>query len=701
MSYLFSEAKNSHTGESAVPNVRSSSSDLNLRARLILTWMLLVELLRKKVEAILVTAGVQAYSSIISHATSVAWLGNLVFFNLKGVGQKAVFGILWLLCAVKAVQRAAIAEFAKRSFAYGKNARLLSSYMAQLPQWQEQDVQANGSEKLKMCKYVVMGEESLVLKAACPHGYQLDLNKINTDDANRDNDVVTVGRIWRLLEPAKEHRRLCFSFALFKLFRRRFEHLPAMSKEETSNCRDLIFKGLCQEEGVNDHEVALFRVINDEVNFLSEYYHSVLPVVLASPYFFLVNYFVVPIIVFQLCLMIVALCGDGNIFFAFHRIGADNFALSSGIITLTKCLWKRFWSSASGFSSTTDISISYLLFFAFIYEEVWEFIILVLSNWFMVSLLCTYTARLRWRQSPTISGAIRCISWVRKKLRHSRIITMKQFSVLRFSWLSITLPVGALPKQAKSSIVGRLRLAAYGQDNRAIPLSNGRSVLNGNYSHLSWFCKSDSIAEVILIWHIATTLLETALPHQNRGVSGPDHKKVATGLSKYCAYIVAFKPELLPDDREGTERVYKDMKKDLKKALGCRGYYFSLKSARYHKLITLNPNKFKPNCRDEAMTVIEKGIVLMEELKHEVNKGNEGPVWQLLAELWVELVVYIAPPGGDEHLIGHEQALVQPGELLTLLWVLATHTGITRPPPPASLVIEPVVNVEEGTSKMV
>jgi hypothetical protein len=31
-----------------------------------------------------------------------------------------------------------------------------------------------------------------------------------------------------------------------------------MSKEETSNCRDLIFKGLCQEEGVNDHEVALF-----------------------------------------------------------------------------------------------------------------------------------------------------------------------------------------------------------------------------------------------------------------------------------------------------------------------------------------------------------------------------------------------------------------------------------------------------------
>jgi hypothetical protein len=189
MSYLFSEAKNAPM-PGAGPNVRGTSSDLPLRARLILTWMLLVELLRRKVEAILVTAGVQGNSSIITHITSVVWLGNLVFLNLKGAGRKAVFGILWVLCAAKLVQRGTITELGKRSLAYGKNPRLISSYMAQMLKGEEEDAlhMADGSARLTACKYVMMGEEKMVLEAG-PHGYKLDLKKITEEDSG----VVTVG----------------------------------------------------------------------------------------------------------------------------------------------------------------------------------------------------------------------------------------------------------------------------------------------------------------------------------------------------------------------------------------------------------------------------------------------------------------------------------------------------------------------------
>uniref|UniRef100_A0ACD5ZJ17 Uncharacterized protein n=1 Tax=Avena sativa TaxID=4498 RepID=A0ACD5ZJ17_AVESA len=547
MAYLFSEAKNAGPGGDS-----SSSSDLPVRARVILTWMLLVELLRKKVAAILVTPGAgpgQGYGAIISHAATVVWLGYLVFYNIKGAGRVAVFGILWLLGAAKFLQRVAFTEIGKRSLAYGKNARLLSSYMAQM-------LQARGPvsepdtpwKRLEMCKYVVMGEENLVVMPG-PHGYQLDLARVDDDNSR----IVTVGKIWEVAADAEQSsghrrlfqsnpriRRLCLSYALFKLLRRRFEHLPAMTKEETDDCRDLVFKGLCsiRDSGDDDDNaaalggggVALFQVLKDEISFLSEYHHSVHPVVLASPYFFLVNYFLFPTVVCGLCLMTILLCGNGDMAVAFGSIMADNYAMSAGVFTMTRCLWQNFLKTPAAFFSTIDISITYLLFLAFIYEEIWEFLVFVFSKWFMVSLLCTYTAKPRsWGLSKTYSGVL----------------------------------------------------------------------------------------------HRISKLMDD---------------------------------EFLPD----------------------------------------------PDCRDVTMNVVKKGAMLGKALVDEAAKEDERSIWKLLDDLWVELIVYVAPSSSDEHMKGHEEALLQGGELVTLLWALATHTGIARPPPTETKVVVTRVeeDLEEGSQQV-
>uniref|UniRef100_A0ACD5VLW5 Uncharacterized protein n=1 Tax=Avena sativa TaxID=4498 RepID=A0ACD5VLW5_AVESA len=723
MSYLFSEAKKCAI-RSAGDNARGRVADLPVRARLILTWMLLVELLRKKVLGILVTAGMQESlsASITSQVTSVLWLGNLVFFNLKASGRRAVFGILWVLCAAKLVQRVVNAKLGKSSMAHGKNTRILCSYMPQMlraegeKNGQQHAEAVVGSARMAACKYVVMGEEKMVLETG-PHGYRLDLGKID-----EENGVVTVGKIWK--ELAKVHadvddrplsrssrararlKRLSLSFALFKLLRRRFEPVPAApTQQETDDCRDLIFKGLCREEGVAadpaEPEVALFQVINDELNFLCEYYHSVLPVMFASPYFIVVNYFLVPAVVFGICTMTVILSGNGNISYSLGSIKQDNYALSIGIIKLTRCLWRNAMSTPAAFFATVDISISYLLFLAFLYEEVWEFIIVLLSNWFSMSLLCNYTAKRSWQESPTIRGALRRISWVHQKLSDTRLIMCKQFSVLNFCWLSITLPALPLPKQAKRSIMRRLM--AFADDARASPLSNGSSALllgQQHYSPLSRFCESNSVAEVILTWHIATSLMDNEFPPLHKrgttssgsgsGSGVPHHdqtRMVATMLSNYCAYLLAFHPELLPDDQEGTKKMYEGMKKDLKKALGSWGYFLWPRHRRYTKLID-GAASLKGKA-DSDMTVVEKGVLLANELV-ELVKG-EQPIWELLGQFWVELVVYIGPSGSGEHEKAHEEALAQGGELVTLLWALTTQTGITRPPVDTL----PVATVEE------
>jgi hypothetical protein len=53
-------------------------------------------------------------------------------------------------------------------------------------------------------------------------------------------------------------------------------------------------------------------------------------------------------------------------------------------------------------------------------------------------------------------------------------------------------------------------------------------------------------------------------------------------------------------------------------------------------------------------------------------------VWELLAELWTELTVYLAPSAGELHPAcegAHKEALALGGEFITVLWALCTHTA--------------------------
>ena len=55
-------------------------------------------------------------------------------------------------------------------------------------------------------------------------------------------------------------------------------------------------------------------------------------------------------------------------------------------------------------------------------------------------------------------------------------------------------------------------------------------------------------------------------------------------------------------------------------------------------------------------------------------------VWKMLANVWTELMAYLVPSTDEERLKGHENALVQGGDFITVLWALSTHMGISRQP---------------------
>lgn len=705
MSYLFSEAKKS-----------DDMSDLSLRAVQILTWMLISELIRKKVDEV----RMHGYSGSIQRAARVIWLGNLIFFNIHTSGRKAVFSILWILCATKLVQRVAYTEAGKRSYAHGKNPRVISSYMAQmLRQHNEQAADqavVQGDQLMWRCKYIVMGEEKLVLGPTAD-GYKLD--KITVDDGSI---VVTVGNVWELAEKDKlfpsldqNLNGLCLSFALFKLLRRRLEHVEVvMTNEETSNFRELILKGL-YGSGESAAE-ALFQVLNDELTFLSEYYHSVVPVVFASPFFLFVNYFLVHLVVLILCLMAIVICGNGDVSYAFASIVRDNYTLKSGYAKIVPCLLNRVVYSPAAFFSTVDLFVTVILFIIFFYEEIWEFFVFLLSDWFMVSMLCNYIARPQWRESPTFRWSLHVLMWLRSYKSHGGNLSLKQFSVLNLSW-PLNLPLIAIPsllvktelvpKTLMQSIIDYLVEHDRGTAGYA-PLSKGNNALRRNNlsDQLSWACGSDSVAEVILTWHVATSLLEVTSrctpPTEEveqveaTSTSTSSNRAAAILLSKYCAFLVAFHPELLPDDnQEKAELLFEDVKKELKGMLGCRDYYLTLSSARVEKImecirveettsqqseIQEEPDVFRSDRSQVVMNGAKLGRMLID--KATSGRSGQETVWKVLVDVWTELIIFLAPSSLEERVKRHEEVLLQGGEFITVLWALTTHIGIARPPKP-------------------
>jgi hypothetical protein len=211
-------------------------------------------------------------------------------------------------------------------------------------------------------------------------------------------------------------------------------------------------------------------------------------------------------------------------------------------------------------------------------------------------------------------------------------------------------------------------------DRDGTPLTNGKSVLERHHlsTQLAWACGSDSVAEVILTWHIATSILEVKCAPQSKDEVALS--RVATRLSKYCAYLVAFRPELLPDNKEKAESVFGDMKAESTRVKRI------MERAGEIRVETPGQDKAAEAGQSDENKVVLNGAKLAGDLLREGRDRSET-VWKVLADVWTELIVFVAPSNEEERVKGHEQVLVQGGEFITVLWALTTHIGVTRPTP--------------------
>ncbi|CAO2162494.1 unnamed protein product [Urochloa humidicola] len=650
------------------------------RVPLLLSWTVFLQILRNTIDtARSSTSTINSSGSngskfrpSVEQFARMGWVAFLISSSGGAAGSPQLTGVLlwlWVLSLLKLIHRLVAAELAKNSFAVGLNAYLVADYMKQLHGRDE----AGAGEGGHLEAVNVKGEEKLHIEAR-PQGYRVDRSSPPSLSVDGGGHLVTVDTIWRLsssgdplLASCPHLKDLCLSFALFKLQLRRFIGCPLA---EAGCHRALSF---VQDGLLSGSPERVFRVVEAELSFLADFLYSKLTVFYACGWWFpALN------LVLVLTTWISCLAAGGAIV---HDMTSRGTALAVDYQVLRNYLQDH--DTVFHVIVGLDVLVSVSFIFAIVFTEGWEVANYVRSDWVKVSAFCEYAARPSWRKSP----------WARRRL--SRLLRLRamqqwddrfcQMSILQLRYCGcvsrqvdrIAKETVVVPAVVKAAVVETLR-------TNQCRLGNGELSLqrNGVADKLDWAChigageddnaELGSLSEKVLVWHVATRLAELkrsqgahgrVVDGDNGGDGESDDVVVAKRLSRYCAYLVALKPGLLPDHRVWTEELYEGVVEEVTRVLArCAGPVL-----RYERAAT---------CLGGSMNaVLRKASRLGRQLVEEL--GDEELTWKVLAEFWAELILYLAP---SENVSSHAKSLRRGGEFITLLWALLGHAGIVGRP---------------------
>ncbi|KAL6880095.1 hypothetical protein ACP4OV_011660 [Aristida adscensionis] len=241
------------------------------------------------------------------------------------------------------------------------------------------------------------------------------------------------------------------------------------------------------------------------------------------------------------------------------------------------------------------------------------------------------------------------------------------------------------------------------RDLNGPPTNGTRSLLRNRHQYrtmddLSWTCTEDTYMHTILIWHIATCYCSMSPPENLRLEQTRASYEVATKLSKYCAYLVAFLPEFLPGSKLTAQMVLQDVLQQAKKLsmVETRTTWEQLlqKVKGRPRLRRMSMEEKRTKMREmelpeqETMTTFEKGVKLGRQLE----QLDASQRWEVMAEFWAEAILYIAP---SDNAAAHCEHLAKGGEFITHLWALLSNAGILKRANDETQQPEPVVPANE------
>ncbi|XP_075665029.1 uncharacterized protein LOC142634621 [Castanea sativa] len=173
----------------------------------------------------------------------------------------------------------------------------------------------------------------------------------------------------------------------------------------------------------------------------------------------------------------------------------------------------------------------------------------------------------------------------------------------------------------------------------------------------------------ILLWHIATNLCYNYDQNTTQNPDSSPNCEASKLLSDYMLYLLVMLPVMLPN---GIEQIrFQDTCAEASEFFEERNSISDVKQACMiiHQVSTeIPPSEVKG---DRSKSVLFDGCRLAKSLQ---SLGIERK-WELISHVWVEMLCYAASKCRWNH---HAQQLTHGGELLTHVWLLMAHLGITE-----------------------
>ncbi|KAK3135157.1 hypothetical protein QOZ80_5BG0415260 [Eleusine coracana subsp. coracana] len=626
--------------------------------------------------------GGQQKKQVLQHVLQtgfVLWL--IINMRSRDACYRVVIWMFWALNLVKTVAKMVDVTIADL-VPYDMSVKVVADYMAvEEVLTSDQDHQPPDPVTMQGYRYIFGGEETML--PVTHDGGRPTAEEMLVQSVSRS--VVTIDQVYRWIEQQQpfseaekdKARRFCLAFTLFKLLKRRFYgFVPA--EAGSRKARDLVLTGLI----IHDADEGAFQVVDAELGFLYDLLYGINSVQAfcgAKP-FICIAAAVASVTICEILFGTLAPRYRGVL------VGVHSLDRSITVFLVLITAGLEVFQAMLGFSSSSSSNRRYV---KTVYRCVRDG-----RDWTSH----THTHLWLWlgrKKSITPPGTNNNKSWwERREHKVGQYAFLKYFRYRPcnlLSWMTLCLVerrrqgqnpgrTKPLPREARRAVLRALKQS----DGR---LTNGVATLqrHGLLPRLEWACMLPKFTDQILAWHVATTTYDWASGHHlNSSNSNNEHRLVARRLSNYCAYLVAFLPEMLPDPTYSTQQVFDTAVQQARDHLdGCRtqtGILARLDQIADHEWPCVQEGG-GTYARAISATVIERAAVLWRQLREgtvgAAGDDDDALRWRVLAEFWAELVLFLAPSDNVEI---HGRMLGSGGEFMTQLWVLLSNAGILERP---------------------